>query len=55
MPRPVLYLDDQPVKISSWRIRKTEAVSVKDLVREQGNIIEIYKDNYVFTLKKQKG
>ena len=54
MPRPVLYLDDQPVKISSWRIRKTEAVSVKDLVREQGNIIEIYKDNYVFTLKKQK-
>ena len=55
MPKPVLYFDDRPVKISSWNIRKTEAASVKDMVRNQGNIIEIYTDKYVFTLKKQKG
>lgn len=55
MPKPVLLLENKPVVINSWRIRKTEAASVKDMIKQQGDIIEIYKENYVFTLKKQKG
>lgn len=53
MPEPVLFLEGKRTVIKSWRICRTKEKTGENLIKDQGNYVEIVRGNYIFTLKKR--